>query len=63
MKITPPTHRRVPRDAGTRSDGRAHGDTHPRESGRKPGVSPPWLPAVRVVCDPVAVAMTAVAIA
>jgi hypothetical protein len=48
MNITPPTHRRVPWDAGGRSDGRPLGDAHPRESDRKPGVSPLWLPVVRV---------------
>ena len=52
MNITPPIHRRVPRDAGGRSDGRPHGDAHPRASGRKPGSSPPWLPAARVVWRP-----------
>ena len=49
MNISPPIHRRVPRDAGGRSDGRPHGDAHPRASGRKPGISPPRLPAARVV--------------
>jgi hypothetical protein len=48
MNISPPTHRRVPWDAGSRMDGRRPGEAHPRTSGRKPGISPPRLPAARV---------------
>lgn len=48
MNIPPPTHRRVPWDAGSRLDGRPLGDAHPRASGRKPDISPPRLPVARV---------------
>ena len=48
MSISPPTHRRVPWDAGGRLNGRPHGDSHPRASGREPECSPLRLPAARV---------------
>ena len=48
MTISPPTHRRVPRDAGGRFDGRRHGAPDLRASGRGPESSPLRLPAARV---------------
>jgi DNA-directed RNA polymerase specialized sigma24 family protein len=48
MNISPPTHRRVPWDAGGRLNGRQHGAPHPRASGRDPESSPLRLPAARV---------------
>ena len=48
MKPSPPSHRKAPRDAGGRLDGRPRGDTHPRAGGRKPDISPSRLPAARV---------------
>lgn len=48
MNITPPTHRRVPWDAGGRPNGRRHGDSHLRAGGRESEISPLRLPAARV---------------
>lgn len=57
MKITShPTHKRVPRDVGSRSDGRQHGDAHMRASGRGLGTSParPPVASVRRCSSPAA---------
>ena len=48
MTTNPPTHRRVPWDAGGRLNGRPHGDSHPRACGRELENSPLRFPAARV---------------
>ncbi len=47
-EISPPTHRRVPWDAGGRFIGRPHGEAHPRASDRDPEISPLRFPVARV---------------
>jgi hypothetical protein len=47
-ELSPPTHRRVPWDAGGRFIGRPHGDAHPRASDRDPEISPLRFSVARV---------------
>lgn len=48
MTFYPPAHRTVPWDAGSRLNGRQHGDAHPHASGRGLEFSPLWISVARV---------------
>ncbi len=53
VRTHPPPHRKVPGNAGSRSNGRQHGEAHPRVGGRNAGISPLRDPAARVDAEAV----------